>query len=586
MSELTLNQVKEVIKNPYQSGYIKDAIKLQERLKLHLEKTVDLPNWNDAYISYLSWVEGILNNNKKFELFKRLQAVPLDTVSFSQSIFSQYKKVFKTANPKKVWNFKDVKNQDDYSQFLKRYSKFWETAGFEEFQTNICSFVVVDTPEVQLTDLPEPYFYFVNVCNVIAADIERCGKIEWVIFCTKENEYIYIDSTRYLFINKKGEDYTKSKEVIHNFGFTPVRQLWTSNLSKNRFVKDSPIAQSLGKLDKLLFSYTAKEDAQLYAKFPIVWEYEQPQTHQDFGLQQPVSNYLDNTSDEGGYGSTNTTRYASVTDFNNAVALTQGEKSIFKGPGTKLTKPLPNGEVPDLGDPAGFVSADTDSLRFIDDDLLKRENSIWYDSIGSPRIAELNQAVNEKQIHSQFEGAENILLEIKMNFEIIEKWTLETMAKIRYGEDELINVIVDYGDRFFLKSIETLQEELTSAKNSGMPDSFIIDIVEQMIETKYKNDTTQIQRNKLLLHLEPLPTRSIEDMIEINKNFTLSEDVVNKKINFNSLIKRFEREYGSIEKYRQDSTFETRINNIQQILNNYLENGKTKSNTTGTDISE
>ena len=107
-----------------------------------------------------------------------------------------------------------------------------------------------------------------------------------------------------------------------------------------------------------------------------------------------------------------------------------------------------------------------------------------------------------------------------------------------------------------------------------------------MIETKYKNDTTQIQRNKLLLHLEPLPTRSIEDMIEINKNFTLSEDVVNKKINFNSLIKRFEREYGSIEKYRQDSTFETRINNIQQILNNYLENGKTKSNTTGNDISE
>ena len=158
MSELTLNQVKEVIKNPYQSDYIKDAIKLQERLKLHLEKTVDLPNWNDAYISYLSWVEGILNNNKKFELFKKLQAVPLDTVSFGQSIFSQYKKVFKTANPKKVWNFKDVKNQDDYSQFLKRYSKFWETAGFEEFQTNICSFVVVDTPEVQLTDLPEPYF--------------------------------------------------------------------------------------------------------------------------------------------------------------------------------------------------------------------------------------------------------------------------------------------------------------------------------------------------------------------------------------------------------------------------------------------
>lgn len=584
MSELTLNQVKEVIKNPYQSDKIKDAIKLQERLKLHLEKTVDLPTWNNAYTSYLSWVEGILNNNKKFELFKKLQAVPLDTVSFTQSIFLQYKKVFKTANPKKIWNFKDVKNQDDYSKFLKRYSKFWETIGFEEFQTNICSFVVVDTPEVQLTELPEPYFYFVNVCNVVAADIERKGKVEWIIFCSKDNEeYVYIDSTRYLFINKKGDDYTKSKEVIHNFGFTPVRQLWTSNLSDNRFVKDSPIAQSLGKLDKLLFSYTAKEDAQLYAKFPIVWEYEQPQTHQDFGLQQPVS-WLDNTSDESGYNNTNNSPYANIAAFNNAVALTQGEKSVFKGPGTKLTKPLPNGETPDLGDPAGFVSADVNSLNFIDDDLLKRENSIWYDSVGSPRVAELNQAVNEKQIHSQFEGAENILLEIKMNFEIIEKWTLETMAKIRYGEDQLINIIVDYGDRFFLKSIETLQEELTSAKDSGMPDSFIIDIVEQMIETKYKNDPTQIQRNKILLHLEPLPTRSVEDMIEINKNFPLGADVVNKKVSFNSLIKKFEREYGSIEKYKQDSTFETRINDIEEILNNYLQNGKTESSTTGVTV--
>lgn len=574
MSELTVQQIKERIKNPSASLQIKEAIKLQERLKLHVEKTVDLPIYNQAYNYYLSWVEGILNNNKKFELFKKLQAVPLDTVSFTQSIFLQYKKVFKTANPKKIWNFKNLDYQDDFSIFLKRYSNFWQTYGFEEFQTNICSFVVVDTPEIQITDLPEPYFYFVNICNVIDADVCKNGDVEWVIFKCNEDEYVYIDSLRYIFITEKKQDkeetHKKSREVIHDFGFTPVRQMWTSNLSKNnRFLKDSPIAQNLGQLDKLLFSYTAKEDAQLYAKFPIIWEYEQPQTHQDFGMQQPYP-YGSDTSDDN----TNNSPYPSISAFNNAVAITQGEKSVFKGPGTRLTKPLPNSETPDLSDPAGFVTADVVSLEFIDKDLLSRENQIWYDCVGSPRVNELNQAVNEKQIHSQFEGAENILLEIKMNFEIIEKWTLETMAKIRYGEEQLINIIVDYGDRFFLKSIDTLQEELKQYKESGMPDSFIIDVVEQMIETKYKNDPQQIQRHKLLLHLEPLPTRSIEDMLEMNKNFMLDEMQVRKKINFNSLIKRFEREYGSIEKYKQDANFDVKISDIEEKLNNYLQDGK------------
>ena len=74
--------------------------------------------------------------------------------------------------------------------------------------------------------------------------------LSFYYFCTKENEYIYIDSTKYLFINKKGEDYTKAKEVIHNFGFTPVRQLWTSNLSKNRF---------LVFVDKFVLSFIKKD---------------------------------------------------------------------------------------------------------------------------------------------------------------------------------------------------------------------------------------------------------------------------------------------------------------------------------------
>lgn len=576
MSKLTIEEIKDIIKNPHQTQKIQEAVKLQDRLKLHAEKSVSIPTWNNAYISWLEWVRTIINNNEKFELFKKLQSAPLDTVSLTQSIFSQYKKVFKTANPKRFFNFKNIENSEDFSQFIKKYSRFWETYGFEEFQTNICSFVVIDSPQMQQNELPEPYFYFLNVCHVCGADIEKDGKVEWIIYKYEEDEYIYIDSERYIFIKKKDDNYRKDKEIVHGYGFTPVRQFWSSNLNKNKFMKDSPISQNLGQLDKLLFSYVAKEDAQLYAKFPIIWEYEQPETHQDYGTQSPVSNFME-TSDDG--------RYGVGSPLYDALAWqrqpqTQGEKSIFRSAGTKLTKPLPNTDIPDLGDPAGFVGADVQSLEFIDKDLTNRENLIWLDSVGSPRVAQLNQAINEKQVHSQFEASENILLEIKMNFEIIEKWTLESLAKIRYGTDELISIVVDYGDRFFLKSIDTLQEELKMAKESGMPDSFIVDIVEQMIETKYKNDSMQIARNKILLHLEPLPTRSIEDLIEINSKFALPQKVVDKKLNFNTYIKRFERENGAIERYLPDATLETKINNINQIIESYGENAET-TNTIG-----
>ena len=179
--------------------------------------------------------------------------------------------------------------------------------------------------------------------------------------------------------------------------------------------------------------------------------------------------------------------------------------------------------------------------------------------------------MNEDQVHSQFEAQENILNEIKENFEMIEKWTLESLAKIRYGTDEVLNFIIDYGDKYFLKSLDTLEKELTSAKATGMPESFIIDIIQQMIETRYKNDPQELERNKLLLHLEPFPSRGIEEMIEINSKFALPSNTLNKKLEFNSLIKRFERENGALELYRPDATFMNRVDSINDILDGYIE---------------
>lgn len=164
---LSFQEIKKVIKNPYQKKELQEAEKLQSRLAFHTEETVNLPVYNYAYLEWLEWTKRVLNNNKKYDLFKELLKCPLDTVDFTNSIFSQYKKVFKTANPKRIFNFKDLDNRGDFAEFLNKYNKFWETKGFEEFMCRICSFVVIDTPEQQTTPLPEPYFYYLSDYNII-----------------------------------------------------------------------------------------------------------------------------------------------------------------------------------------------------------------------------------------------------------------------------------------------------------------------------------------------------------------------------------------------------------------------------------
>ena len=571
---LSLQQIKEVIQNPIQQKQIDEAKKLQSRLSFHLEETVNIPTQNDAFNEWLRWVNLTLNNDKKYDLFKRLLKSPLDTVDFSNSIFSQYKKVFKTANPKRIFNFNNLDNRGDFAEFLKKYEKFWETKGFEEFMTRICSFVVIDTPEKQESTLPEPYFYFLNIYSVLAADVDYKANVNWIIFYVEEDLCVYVDYEKYIFIKKNDKDeLKKDREIVHNYGFTPVRQFWTTNLNEsNRFTKKSPIAKELGKLDHLLFTETAKEDAQLYTKFPIIWEYEQKEDHHTGGWVEP-SNYVENSDGSSAYagygGYSGDARYDGYNWQQNK--KTVGNESVFRGPGTTLIKPLPDSENPDLGEPAGFVSNDISSLEFINTDVQNRQDNIWLNAVGSPRVAQLNQAMNEDQVHSQFEAQENILNEIKENFEMIEKWTLESLAKIRYGTDEVLNFIIDYGDKYFLKSLDTLEKELTSAKATGMPESFIIDIIQQMIETRYKNDPQELERNKLLLHLEPFPSRGIEEIIEINSKFALPSNTLNKKLEFNSLIKRFERENGALELYRPDATFMNRVDSINDILDGYIE---------------
>jgi len=87
---------------------------------------------------------------------------------------------------------------------------------------------------------------------------------------------------------------------------------------------------------------------------------------------------------------------------------------------------------------------------------------------------------------------------------------------MRYeGEEIVINI--NYGTRFFLKSVDELEQELQTAKNVGASEGFILSLIEEIIDTKYKNSPSEAKKQKILLALDPFPSMDIKAVAELVK---------------------------------------------------------------------
>lgn len=94
------------------------------------------------------------------------------------------------------------------------------------------SILVVDLPVQQNSFRPEPYFYWLNITDVI--DYELADKsttnFDWLIFKQPDNKIaVFDDSTiRVYQLNEKNEIQSLVTEAVHNLGF--VQQDFTGLL--------------------------------------------------------------------------------------------------------------------------------------------------------------------------------------------------------------------------------------------------------------------------------------------------------------------------------------------------------------------
>jgi hypothetical protein len=552
----------------------------------------------------------MLNSEDNFARFTELYRPPVPTNELVESIYSEFEKIFEGNNSFEKFEFEDPELEQDFSDYRKRIGdfNFWETQGFDAFKHSIDNIVIVDLPQltkdetgnyIQDATRPEPYFYILDIDNL--HDIENTKvkaadsalgkqayyfKTEYVITCGEGGLYYVFDDQYYRLVEcAPGKEPAIVAEIAHGLGYCPARSFWTTPLNASTCIqKCGVMTKSLSDLDWLLFFTISERYLQLYAPFPIYVVYKSKCDYKEQAGQKRkcIDGYLES---EG-----------SRTLPENRERCPRCKNRIKVGPGNvlELKAPQENGDPNLLENPMKVIPAEKDSLEYMKETLAAMRKEIFANCVGRSKDAKNDQAKNELQVQSSFESSESVLLKVKRNFEIIHEFTLETCARLRYG-DKFISASINYGDEFFNTDEDEEVQEYKTAVETGLPEYDLSLLRDDIAGARYRNNPKLLERTRILKNLLPFPDYSLEKLSTVRKDFpdmvTQRDFVV--KMKFNEFIDRFEREQANINLFGSALEFDKKISLIRTEIDKYaaeyitaaaVAGGATPAGATGSDI--
>lgn len=558
-------QVQTLIESPLNKAQLQRAVKQESRLRFHAQVVEGKDQASPYYKDFLAWVNSFLTAKEKFNQFEKLLLFPVSTNNVVDIIADEYNKVFNAQNSYFGYEFTKPELKDRFLDYLTKVDDrdFWETKVFGAMLTGINSIVVVDLDQQQTGDQPEPYYYLLDIHQVIDVGTNRDGSISYLIFKESENIVAVFDDTTYrLFTKNEDGTYYNSYEAFHELGYCPASFMWSDNLdTRNAIVKQSPLSSVLSYLDKLLAKDVSKDCLDVYAAFPITWMYESE------------CDYENEEHDKCKGGFTNHSMHG-------VVACPACDKAGLVGAGTLMKVPIlrneQGGSFPDLREPAGVISVDVTSLDYNTNEVSRMRGEIIEIATGKASSRLTNrEALNEDQIKSQFESQTNILRYIAQNLEKINTWTIDTAARLMFG-DQYSSCNINYGTEFYLQTLEDVTNDYKSGKEAGLPSYILLNKRNQIEELQSKNNPTEKERLSILKYLEPYADMTPQEAKSLGVD---SFDKIGFaiKVNFVTFIHKFELEYGNIVEWGSALTLSEKIKRINQVLENYAKSKTTSS---------
>ena len=565
-------QIREKITENKRADVLSRAKLHQLRIKFHTVKRVT--SFNNPYISipltqFLAMVENILPHDK-FVLFKALFRFPVKTNEITDVCFDKLSRIFEGRNPAFNYQFVNSAQRDDWERYRQEKlhePDVWSTKGWEFFKSEINSVLIVDVAREQTTDLPEPYFYWLRIDDVITYKADpTTGVMDYIVFRRKDEIVVLDDETYRVWDDVKhtGQINGLPKvEAQHDLGYCPARFFWDEPISlDDPDVKASPLSAELESLDWFEFFHISKRQLDLMGAYPILSGYEQSC---DF-TNAENGDYCD-----GGFLRDKQGRYR----FDMAGLLLRcpkcGNKRII-GAGSFVEIPVPNADEnqPDLRNPVQILKVDRDSLDYNVDEQKRLREEIITAVVGQDEIVTNRDAFNEQQVRANFESVTTVLTRVKKGFEAAQQWVDETVCRLRYGS-YFLTAKINYGTEFYLYSPDELRERYKAAKEAGVSESELDVLNNQILETEYRNDPTQLRRMQLLAELEPFRHLSRQEVSELYEKNLVSDVDLRIKLNFPNFVRRFERENTNILDFGVEIPYKRKIEIITDQFRRYAQ---------------
>ena len=568
MTSLTIEQIKEILKRPTKRAEIQCMISLQKRHRFHSETVALLSDISGPAAEFANWVRNFLPKDK-FQVFLNLFKFPLPSVSVVEDVYRELERVFYSRNASSTYEFSNMELLEDwleYKRVVLNEPEVWRVTGWKRLQVSPNSILVIDLPSEMTTSRPEPYFYWLEIEQVIDYKMKGCSstEFEYLVFNQPNNKVAVFDeyTIRVFQLNEKREIASLISEATHDLGYCPCRFFWYNSLNeKHPEIKKNPITKELSNLDWYLFFALSKRHLDLYAPYPIYSAYEAECNFEN----NETGDYCD-----GGFLRNQRGEYKVLNDGTIERCPVCSEKRI-SGPGSFIEVPVPSQTegIADLRNPIQITTIDKDALDYNVKECNRLKNEIVDAIVGIGGTVSEKEAINEVQVSANFESKTAVLLTLKTGFEQAQKFVEDTICRLRYNED-FKGSSINWGTEFYVFTVQELYDKYQKAKETGLSVAELDAITQQILEVEYRHNPLELQRMLILKQIEPCPHNTIQEVLALLEMGMIDEVSAKLKVNFSSLVARFERENINIVEFASNVPLHKKIDIITTKLKEYV----------------
>lgn len=561
---------RDFIKSGYNSASIQKAISQEKQLNYILNSNLQEDRLDSNYLTqwaernyqtndfFLNWIKSIFKTENFLTFYKYLRYPLPSTKIIHNRIEPQLMRVFHAEDS----DFKyDVRNRE--------FADFKEDLKIKQFNTEIFERLLYKHNSLIVSDLDpltpnKPYRYFVDISNVRSIEVKGnvIEKISFIgciteievedgeIEVEKEQGYIYIDSEKYAFYDDKMEFVS---EVTHDLGYCPVHFISQKSFNNDPIIKESLFTYIRQEVEEYNFLKTLQKMTDVNGMIPVVSKIEASKSAEDRPTGQPQNEAIMGQMSSKVY---NQNQNLGTGDLQPGTIHEIPINAIRSDDGSINMDAVKNY--------LNFHYTPIEALEFINRRIADIERSIVSTIVGD--VLESSEASkNEDQIAKSISILENTLRSLAETLNRVRKLSDFDMLALKYGVDQVNEVFIHYGTDFFLESQTKLFDDLAKAPNTLERKNIIV----RISNNRYKNNSDQLSRQKLLYDLMPFVSdKDFEQALELQIVSQVNKDY---QLRFNYWIDQFEAYYGDIVTFYKSLDTVTKAEKLVLINNLIIE---------------